>query len=128
MKKIFLTFVAFLFLYPAYNQNLCEGDTLAPSLTVIKMSTGIVDSNNWIRLFAIDFSLQASDNCSPENKLLFTFDGALPIASKINEEHYFKGKGKIASEHEFKVGKAQLWKPQYRSSEITANGCFYDYK
>ena len=127
MKKLTFTFCLALILHlSSWAQLDCSGDTLAPSLTAVNLSSAIVDSNNWIRLFAIDFSLQASDNCSPENKLIFTFDSALPVASKINEEHYFKGKGKPASAHEFQVGKAQLWKPQYRSSEFTVNGCFYD--
>ena len=123
MKKFILTAVAVSMLFYAHAQNPCEGDTIAPNATFVSLSTALL-ANHAVQLWAIDFQKTVSDNCSPKEKLRYTFDGAKPMADKLNEVHFFKGNGKAASEYEFSVGKAQKWNPTYLSSEMVFRTCF----
>jgi subtilisin-like proprotein convertase family protein len=82
------------------------------------ITTAVMNSNGTISIWAKDYDLGAYDNCTPQNQLLFTFYGALPVDSLINKEHYFKGKGRLATKAEYEAGVAQIWVPAKKTSGI----------
>ncbi|MBK7700049.1 MAG: T9SS type A sorting domain-containing protein [Saprospiraceae bacterium] len=72
-----------------------------------------------VELWARDFDKGAFDNCTPQNKLYFSFDGAAPIYSKVNEEHFYKvvnGESVNATAAEYTQGKAYKWLPASRTA------------
>ena len=77
--------------------------------------------NGQVELWARDFDKGSFDNCTQSRNLLFTFDQAHPVLSKINVEHYFKGKGENATVAEFNAGDAQRWVPASKSSSKIFN-------
>ena len=58
------------------------------------------------------------NNCTPTADLIFTFYGAVPNKALINQEHYFKGNGVVATKAEYLAGGAQIWIPSKRTSGI----------
>lgn len=80
------------------------------------VTTVVMPSSKMIEIWARDFDHGSFDNCTPQNQLIFTFDGALPVPSKINEEHYFKGNGILATADEYAAGLAQRWIPGTKTS------------
>ena len=74
-----------------------------------------------VEIWAKDFDKGSSDNCTSKDSLLFTFNGALPVTSLVYVPHFFKGKGLMGNESEYKAGIAQKWVPQTKSS-----GQFFD--
>lgn len=82
-----------------------------------EVTTVIMPSSGNISIWAKDFDLGSSDNCPTTGcGLLFTFNGERPVASRINQEHYFKGNGLNATLAEYEAGLAQLWRPADCSS------------
>lgn len=71
-----------------------------------------------IEIYAKDFDNGSYDNCTDYNALIFTFDRANPVISKINQVHYFKGEGVETVEDEFLSGEAQKWDPVKKSSKL----------
>jgi hypothetical protein len=124
MKKLFLLSLLFIS-YHTFAQDDCTMDSVGPQLKIIPLSTYLC-SDGFAEVFAIDFASGFSDVCTPKDKIIFTFEAAHPILSKLNEEHYFKGKGLGAHSSEFFSGKAQKWLPQYKSSQIQYLFCTFD--
>lgn len=81
-----------------------------------EVTTVIMPSSGQIDIWARDFDLGAFDNCPGE--LIFTFNCAKPVPSRIGQQHYFKGNGQLATEAEYFAGNAQIWKPADRTSGI----------
>jgi subtilisin-like proprotein convertase family protein len=107
------------------NVDQCEStvmvvDKKAPTPYCLSVSTAIMQTNpQMVELWAKDFDKGAFDNCSPQNKLYFTFDGAAPIYARVNEEHFYKVVGGIsvnATAAEYAQGKAYKWLPSARSA------------
>jgi hypothetical protein len=102
------------------NESACEyefvvKDKKKPTpYCISELTTVIMPSSGNISIWAKDFDKGSSDNCP--GTLLFTFDGARPVASKLNQEHYFKGNGQDATKAEYEAGVAQLWRPADKSS------------
>jgi hypothetical protein len=72
-----------------------------------------------VELWARDFDKGAFDNCSPQSKLYFTFDGVAPIYARVNEEHFYKAgaNGSVnATATEYAQGRAYKWLPSSRSA------------
>ena len=83
-------------------------------LTSVTLS--LMQATNNVTAWARDFDLGSFDNCTDINELWFTFDGALPVVSKINEQHYFTGNGLLSDKIAFDAGNAQVWIPGSKSS------------
>ncbi|HAW05227.1 MAG TPA: hypothetical protein DCW83_11105 [Saprospirales bacterium] len=64
-----------------------------------------------VELWAKDFDKGAFDNCTEQEDLLFTFGDSFPVLALIDEAHYFKGEGQLATEAEYLAGNAQYWDP-----------------
>ncbi len=114
------------------NVNQCQStvkvvDKKAPTPYCVQLSTAIMQTNpKMVEIWAKDFDKGAFDNCSPQNKLYFTFDQVAPVYAKLNEEHYFKAGANgsvIATKSEYESGKAQKWIPSIRSSGKIWTSC-----
>jgi hypothetical protein len=114
------------------NVDQCEStvmvaDKKAPTPYCVSISTAIMQTNpQMVELWAKDFDKGAFDNCSPQSKLYFTFDGAAPIYARINEEHFYKVVGGIsinATAAEYAQGKAYKWLPSARSAGKVFTTC-----
>ncbi|HRX29451.1 MAG TPA: T9SS type A sorting domain-containing protein [Saprospiraceae bacterium] len=90
-------------------------DKKAPTPYCVNLSSALM-VNGQVELWARDFDLGSFDNCTAKPDLLFTFDGAHPVLSKINQEHYFKGAGENATLSQYNSGNAQKWVPETNSS------------
>lgn len=95
-------------------------DKKKPTPYCISLSTALM-VNGQVELWARDFDKGSFDNCTQSRNLLFTFDQAHPVLSKLNIEHYFKGKGENATVAEFTAGDAQRWVPASKSSSKIFN-------
>lgn len=95
-------------------------DKKKPTPYCISLSTALM-INGTVELWARDFDKGSFDNCTRSENLLFTFDNASPVASKLNIEHYFKGAGLDATKAEFDAGDAQRWVPASKSSSKIFN-------
>lgn len=71
-----------------------------------------------VEISAKNFDNGSSDNCTAKEGLIFTFDRAYPVKSKINQIHFFKGDGVDTTEAAFLAGAAQKWNPLTKSSVI----------
>jgi len=85
---------------------------------ISSLTTAVMNSNGTIGIWAKDYDKGAFDNCTPQNELWFTFYGATPVESLIDEEHYFIGYGEPASKSDYEAGYAQIWKPLSKTSGI----------
>jgi hypothetical protein len=87
-----------------------------PTIDILLSDT--IDANGGERreITAARFNIASHDNCTANEKLWFTFDGAYPVPSLQNTLHYFKGKGINAEIHEYNQGKAQYWNPALNTS------------
>jgi len=84
---------------------------------ISELTTVVMPTSGSISIWAKDFNLGSTDNCPTTGcGLWYTFNGARPVASRINQEHYFKGNGLNATLAEFESGLAQLWRPADCSS------------
>lgn len=85
---------------------------------ITSLTTAVMNSDGTAVIWAKDFDRGATDNCTPQNELKFTFFGAEPVDSLLNREHYFKGNGILATRQEYLDGDAQIWIPSSLSSGI----------
>lgn len=96
-------------------QNFTVEDKKKPTPYCLHISSALM-LNGQVELWANDFNLGSYDNCTSSENLLYTFENAFPIQSKLNETHYFKGNGQPATEAEYYAGIAQKWMPSMNSS------------
>ncbi|MCZ2100692.1 MAG: T9SS type A sorting domain-containing protein [Chitinophagales bacterium] len=99
----------------ACTQNFRIVDRKKPTPYCLHISSALM-LNGEVELWAEDFNLGSFDNCTSKSNLRYTFDEAYPVASKINQIHYFKGNGQNATEAEYNLGIAQKWLPSSNSS------------
>ncbi len=85
-------------------------------LSALTVSLMQVSEN--IAVWAKDFDKGSTDNCTPADKLKFTFNGESPVDSLLGVQHYFKGNGIKSNESEYKNGEAQIWLPSANSSAL----------
>lgn len=78
----------------------------------------LMQPNGMIEVWAKDFDLGSYDNCTDTSDLWFTFDDALPVLTKINEQHYFTGQGQISTLAQYNLGLAQVWIPSTKSAGL----------
>ncbi|MBK9255733.1 MAG: T9SS type A sorting domain-containing protein [Saprospiraceae bacterium] len=97
------------------SQNFMVVDKKKPTPYCLNISSALM-LNGQVELWAVDFNLGSFDNCTAKNNLLYTFDGANPNLTRLNQVHYFKGAGQNASEAEYNAGLAQKWLPASNSS------------
>jgi hypothetical protein len=95
-------------------------DKKDPTPYCVSISSALMD-NGQVELWARDFDLGSFDNCTDKEDLLFTFEGAHPVLTKLGQEHYFKGEGLNASASEYNAGNAQKWVPSTNSSAKVFN-------
>jgi hypothetical protein len=109
------------------NVDQCEStvmvvDKKAPTPYCVSISTALMQSTpKMVELWAKDFDKGAFDNCTPQAKLYFTFEGVAPIYSRINEAHFYKagaaGAPSVnATATDYAQGKAYRWLPSMRSA------------
>jgi Dockerin type I domain/Secretion system C-terminal sorting domain len=96
-------------------QNFMVVDKKKPTPYCLNISSALMQ-NGKVELWAVDFNLGSFDNCTSKSNLLYTFNEANPVLTKINEIHYFKGAGLNATEAEYNAGNAQKWLPNTKSS------------
>ncbi len=96
-------------------QNFSVADKKKPSPYCLSLSSALM-KNGQVELWAVDFNVGSSDNCTSKSNLLYTFDEANPVLTKINQSHYFKGAGIEATLAEYNAGNAQKWIPSTKSS------------
>jgi hypothetical protein len=90
-------------------------DKKKPTPYCLNISSALMN-NGKVELWAVDFNLGSFDNCTSKANLLYTFNEASPVATKIGQTHFFKGNGQNATESEYNAGNAQKWIPATRSS------------
>jgi hypothetical protein len=108
------------------NVDQCEStvmvvDKKAPTPYCVSISTALMQGTPaMVELWAKDFDQGAFDNCTPQSKLFFTFDGVAPIFNRINEEHFYKAGANNTSVNataaEYNSGRAYKWIPGMRSA------------
>lgn len=96
-------------------QNFMVVDKKKPTPYCLNVSSALMQ-NGKVELWAVDFNIGSFDNCTSKGNLLYTFDEASPVASRINQIHFFKGNGLNATEAEYNAGAAQKWLPNTKSS------------
>ncbi len=97
------------------NQNFMVVDKKKPTPYCINVSSALMN-NGKVELWAADFNLGSFDNCTSKANLLYTFNEASPVVTKLNQTHYFKGAGVSATEAEYLAGNAQKWLPSAKSA------------
>jgi len=107
------------------NSTISVIDKKAPTpYCVSETSIFTPTDSQYVELWARDFDKGAFDNCNAQMKLFFTFDGAVPIKTRINEDHFYKivdGKSVNASRKEYMEGNAYIWFPVARSASKMIN-------
>jgi hypothetical protein len=96
-------------------QNFMVVDKKKPTPYCLNISSALM-LNGKVELWAVDFNVGSFDNCTAKQNLLYTFNEANPVLSRLNQEHYFKGPGLNATEAEYLAGSAQKWLPSSKSS------------
>lgn len=102
--------------------NVIVEDNKPPTPYCISLSTALMEVVGTVELWAVDFNLGSFDNCTAQEDLIYTFNGARPIFSQITQEHFFKGDGEPATAAEYAAGIAQRWLPATRTSGMVF-GC-----
>ena len=97
------------------SQNFMVVDKKKPTPYCLNISSALMN-NGKVELWAVDFNLGSFDNCTSKANLLYTFNEASPVPSKIGQTHFFKGNGQNATEAEYNAGNAQKWIPATKSS------------
>ncbi|MBK9581473.1 MAG: hypothetical protein IPO48_06065 [Saprospiraceae bacterium] len=102
------------------NSTISVIDKKAPTPYCLSVSGAFFQTNSqYVEFWARDFDKSAMDNCSLQEELFFTFDGAAPIKTRINEDHFYKvvnGESVPATNDEYSEGKAFRWLSGMRSS------------
>jgi hypothetical protein len=92
-------------------------DCKKPTPYCISSLTFTLDEYNGnAEIWAKDFDNGSYDNCTDTSELIFTFDGATPVKTLLNQVHYFKGNGIQSTLQEYEDGYAQKWIPTTLSS------------
>jgi hypothetical protein len=99
----------------ACTQNIIVVDKKKPTPYCLNISSALM-KNGKVELWAVDFNVGSFDNCTIKPNLIYTFNEASPVATKIAQTHYFKGNGENATEAEYNAGNAQKWIPATKSS------------
>ncbi|KXK38454.1 MAG: Hyalin repeat-containing protein [Bacteroidetes bacterium OLB9] len=99
------------------NLNVIEAKKPTP-YCITSLTTAVMNNNGTIEIWAKDFDHGSFDNCTSQEDLWFTFFNATPVRNKLNEEHYFKGNGILATRAEYEAGIAQKWIPNSKSSGL----------
>jgi len=76
---------------------------------ITNLTTVVMNNNGMVELWARDYDFGSFDNCTAQRDLLFTFNNANPVLTKLEEDHFFKGAGEEATEAEYLMGNAQKW-------------------
>lgn len=106
------------------NQSICEylihvEDGKKPTpYCLSSITTAVMNSNGRIEIWARDYDLGSTDNCTEQEDLWFTFFGARPAYGFEDEDHYFRGDGILATPSEYEAGVAQKWLHADRTSGI----------
>lgn len=103
--------------YSQCTTNFMVVDKKKPTPYCVSISSALMHDGT-VELWARDFDLGSFDNCTAQENLLFTFNQAHPILTRLNETHYFQGQGQTATLDEYRAGKAQQWRPQFKSSAM----------
>lgn len=91
-------------------------DNKPPTPYCVSIASALMDSNQpMVELWASDFNKASFDNCTPTSQLYYTFDGAHPVLSNINNIHYYTGLGQTATANQYITGQAYKWDPKSRS-------------
>ena len=85
---------------------------------ISSLTLTLMQESGTIAVWAKDFDIGSSDNCTQSDDLLFTFNGALPVVGLRDQQHYFIDNGILSDESTFKDGLAQLWLPASKSSAL----------
>lgn len=101
-------------------QNFMVSDKKKPTPYCLNISSALMN-NGMVELWAADFNLGSFDNCTPQRNLLYTFNEEHPVLTRLNETHYFKGKGQNATLAEYNAKQAQIWLPASKSSGMVFN-------
>lgn len=80
------------------------------------VTTAVMNTNGKVEIWARDFDLGSSDNCTLHEDLWITFDGARPVRGAENVEHYFIGNGLTSNITAYLEGNAQKWIPITKTS------------
>jgi len=99
----------------ACSQNFMVVDKKKPTPYCLNISSALMQ-NGKVELWAVDFNLGSFDNCTSKSNLLYTFNAANPVLTRLNQVHFFKGNGQNATEAEYNAGNAQKWLPASKSS------------
>lgn len=99
----------------ACTQDFMVVDKKKPTPYCLNLSSALM-KNGQVELWAVDFNVGSSDNCTQAKNLMYTFDEAHPVLTKLNQSHYFKGRGLDATLAEYNAGNAQKWIPASKSS------------
>lgn len=100
-----------------HDLNVIEAKKPTP-YCISSLTTAVMNSNGTVAIWARDYDKGSSDNCTSTDQLKLTFFGATPVDSLLNREHYFKGKGQLATVSEYNAGTAQKWLPLTKTSGI----------
>jgi hypothetical protein len=97
------------------DQNFMVVDKKKPTPYCLNVSSALMQ-NGKVELWAVDFNLGSFDNCTSKSNLWYTLNEERPVATKLNQIHFFKGAGLNATEAEYNAGNAQKWLPAIKSS------------
>ncbi len=106
------------------NQAVCNHDITVlerkkpTPYCITSLTTAVMNSDGTVAIWAKDYDRGATDNCTPQSQLKFTFFGEHPVDSLLNQEHYFRGNGTLSTRAEYLNGDAQIWIPNMNSSGL----------
>ena len=80
------------------------------------VTSSLMQISGGVPIWARDFNLNSSDNCTAASELIFTFDEAYPVSDMLNSRHFFRGKGILSDSSSYLAGQAQVWIPSTKSS------------
>ncbi|MGB4958475.1 MAG: T9SS type A sorting domain-containing protein [Saprospiraceae bacterium] len=96
-------------------QDFMVVDKKKPTPYCVNVASALMKNGN-VEFWAVDFNIGSFDNCTAKNNLLYTFNEASPVLTKLNSVHFFKGAGLDATEAEYNAGNAQKWSPATKTS------------
>jgi subtilisin-like proprotein convertase family protein len=79
------------------------------------ISTAVMGTDGTVEIWAKDFDKGSFDNCTPTNRLQFTFNQVKPFASLLNSVHYVNDLGNLSTPAQYLLGNVQKWDPVTRS-------------
>lgn len=103
--------------YCTHNLDVIESKKPTP-YCISSLTTAVMNSNGTISIWAKDYDKGAYDNCTDQEDLIFTFYGANPVDTLLDQQHYFMGDGVKATLADYNAGIAQQWIPEQNTSGI----------